>query len=101
MTKPTLVNLHPPRLRRFIRLPEVERLAGLKAAAIYDKMSRGEFPRQVPLTDNPNARKKGVAWIVEEIVAWQEARIADRDAQPPRKPYRPRREHPDSEPAAL
>jgi predicted DNA-binding transcriptional regulator AlpA len=88
----------PPQLRRFIRLAEVMRITGLRHAAIYSKMSRGHFPRQVSLSVNPRAKKDSVAWLEDEIIAWQEARIAARDAKPLPKPYRERR--PDNTPPA-
>jgi prophage regulatory protein len=78
----------PPRLRRFIRLREVLRITGLSQSALYDKMSRLEFPRQVTLGDNPRARKQSVAWVESEVAEWMEARITRRAAEPPPKPYR-------------
>jgi predicted DNA-binding transcriptional regulator AlpA len=78
----------PPRLRRFLRLDEVERLTGLKHAAIYEKASRNEFPRPVKLSDNPKAKKHSVRWIEDEVIAWQEAHIAKRDIAPLPKPYK-------------
>jgi prophage regulatory protein len=80
-----------PQPRRFLPLKAVEDRTGLKHAAIYEKMSRGEFPRPVKLSNNPKARKHSVRWLEDEITAWQEARIAERDATAPPKPYRPRR----------
>jgi prophage regulatory protein len=81
----------PPRARRFLPLKAVEEMTGLRHASIYEKMSRGEFPRPVKVGDNPKAKTNGVRWIEDEIVAWQEARIAERNAAPLPKPYRPRR----------
>jgi predicted DNA-binding transcriptional regulator AlpA len=78
----------PPRLRRFLRLDEVERLTGLKHAAIYEKASRNEFPRPVKLSDNPKAKKHSVRWIEDEVIAWQETHIAKRDIAPLPKPYK-------------
>jgi prophage regulatory protein len=78
----------PPRLHRFIRLQEVLRITGLSQSALYDKMSKGEFPRQVKLSNNPRVRKQSVAWLEAEILSWQQARIASRAAEPPPKPYK-------------
>jgi prophage regulatory protein len=38
---------------------------------------RGEFPRRIPLTNNPNGR---LAWAEDEVDAWISERIARRDA---------------------
>lgn len=47
-----------------IKLPEVRRITGLGTTSIYNKMARGEFPRQVKLSIH------GVAWVKSEVVAW-------------------------------
>jgi prophage regulatory protein len=60
-------------LQRILRLPEVEAATGKKRSAIYDGMADGTFPRPVPLGE------RAVGWIESEILAWQEARIAERD----------------------
>jgi len=78
----------PARLRRFVRIAEVRQLTGLSTSTIYLKMSQGEFPRQVRLFDS-NLRN-AVVWLEDELIAWQEARIAERD-QPPSKPERKRK----------
>lgn len=48
---------------RFIRLREVERLAGLKKSKLYQLMKDGKFPKPYKL---------GMAsvWLLEEVVAW-------------------------------
>jgi prophage regulatory protein len=63
----------PPALVRFLRRPEVERAVGLGCSAIYDKMSRNEFPKPVPLSGG------AVGWIESEIAEWQAQRIAERE----------------------
>ena len=88
-----------PRLRRFLRLDQVREITGMPVSSIYDKMSRGEFPRPVKLSDNPKAKKHSVRWLEDEVVAWQQQRIADRDAAPPPKPYRKRRGEREAAPA--
>jgi prophage regulatory protein len=60
-------------LRRILRLPEVEAATGKKRSAIYDGIADGTFPKPVPLGE------RAVGWIESEILAWQEARIAERD----------------------
>jgi len=59
---------------RLLRLPEVSRATGLGRSAIYERMTRGAFPRAVEIT--PKAR----AWVEAEVRAWIAARIAERDA---------------------
>ncbi len=62
------------RPRRFLRLPEVMERVGLKHTQIYDRMSEGKFPRSVRVGD------RAVAWVEDEIDAYQEACIAQRDS---------------------
>jgi len=57
-----------------LRLYEVEAITGKKRSQIYDDIKNGKFPAPVPLGD------RAVGWIESEILAWQEARIAQRDA---------------------
>ncbi len=58
--------------KRLVRLPEVERITGLKKSAIYKKIKEGEeedkFPSAVKLGT------KHVAWISEEIYSWIDRR---------------------------
>jgi prophage regulatory protein len=63
---------------RILRLYEVEAVSGKKRSQIYDDIKRGKFPAPVPLGE------RAVGWIESEILAWQEARIAQRDAGPGR-----------------
>lgn len=53
---------------RLLRLPEVERLTGLRRSAIYEQMQRGVFPRSV------KAGKRAATWSETAVQAW----IADR-----------------------
>lgn len=59
---------------RFLRRRDVEEMVGYSRSVIYDKMSRGEFPR--PVRTGP----KAVRWIESEIVEWQQSRIQARAA---------------------
>jgi prophage regulatory protein len=59
---------------RFLRLPDVEKVAGIRRSTIYKLEGEGKFPRRVPL---PGGR--AVAWIEAEIHAWISACIARRD----------------------
>ena len=49
--------------QRLIRLPEVKALVGLGTTSIYDKIKKGEFPKQVKL-----GRLSG--WIEAEVECW-------------------------------
>jgi prophage regulatory protein len=49
--------------QRLIRLPEVKALVGLGTTSIYDKIKKGEFPRQVKL-----GRLSG--WVEAEVEGW-------------------------------
>jgi prophage regulatory protein len=62
---------------RMLRLREVKHLTGLGTSTIYLKMSRGEFPRQIPLGE------AAVGWSSREIESWLEAQCAKRDAGDP------------------
>jgi prophage regulatory protein len=62
-------------LRRFLRLPEVEAVTGLKRSQIYEDILDGRFPAPVPLGE------RAVGWIEDEVAAWLDARIAERDAE--------------------
>ena len=61
-------------VRRFLRRPEVEMVTGLPRSTIYDRMSEGTFPKPVKLGP------KAVGWLEDEIAAWVEAKISERDA---------------------
>jgi prophage regulatory protein len=62
-------------LRRILRLPEVEAVTGKRRSQIYEEILDGRFPAPVPLGE------RSVGWIEEEVAAWQNARIAERDAE--------------------
>ncbi len=59
---------------RLIRIKEVQALTSLARATIYKYMSEGGFPKQVSLGAN------AVAWVEEEVVAWIEGKVLERDA---------------------
>ena len=64
-------------VQRFMRRDAVEHATGLPRSTIYELMSEGRFPRPVRLGG------RSVAWIEAEILAWQRARLAERDAMHP------------------
>ena len=49
--------------QRLIRLPEVRAMVGLGTTSIYDKIKKGEFPKQVKL-----GRLSG--WVEAEVEGW-------------------------------
>jgi prophage regulatory protein len=53
---------------RLLRLPDVERLTGLRRSAIYEQMQRGVFPRSVKVG------KRAATWSESAVQSW----IADR-----------------------
>ena len=57
---------------RLIRLPEVERLAGIRKSTIYALMGKAppQFPRCVQVT------ARCVAWSESAVLAWVNAHIA-------------------------
>jgi prophage regulatory protein len=70
-------NLRPERMRRarrILRLPEVERRTGLHKSKLYDAVVQGVFPKPLALG------KRASGWVEDEIDAWIEQRIAERDA---------------------
>lgn len=61
-------------LRRFLRFPELRERCGIPYSRMHiDRLEKaGRFPKRVQLGEN------SVAWLEDEIVAWQAERIADR-----------------------
>ena len=53
-----------------IRLPEVISKTGLSRSTIYFQISKGNFPKGVPIGDHARG------WLNHEIDAWIEARAA-------------------------
>jgi prophage regulatory protein len=65
-----------PRLQRLIRLTELPLYVGIKRTVIAELITRGEFPKPVPISDSGRA----VAWLESDIIAWQNSRIAKRNS---------------------
>jgi prophage regulatory protein len=57
---------------RLLRLPEVERLTGLRRSAIYEQMQKGAFPRSV------KAGPRAATWSEAAIQAWIAERLDSR-----------------------
>jgi prophage regulatory protein len=63
-------------VKRILRRPTVELKTGLKRSEIYERMKEGTFPRPVHLGTT------AVGWVEEEIDAWIDQRVAERDERP-------------------
>ncbi|MBO2660803.1 AlpA family transcriptional regulator [Shewanella algae] len=59
---------------KLIRLKKVSELTGLGRSSIYNYMNEGRFPKSVKL--GPRL----VAWVEEEVQAWIQARIEERNS---------------------
>lgn len=66
-----------PSGRRFMKLEAVLECTGWRKTRLYEAIASGEFPKPIPLSDAGRA----VAWSEAEIIAWQEERLAARDAK--------------------
>jgi prophage regulatory protein len=64
------------RLNRMYRLRELPQFVGLRRTQIGELIKAGEFPKPVSLSDSGRA----VAWLEADLIAWQNARIAARNA---------------------
>jgi prophage regulatory protein len=64
-------------LQRMLRLPEVLASTGWSRSSLYQKINDGKFPAPVKL--DPDGR--AVGWPEVDVIAYQQTRIADRDAK--------------------
>jgi prophage regulatory protein len=62
-----------PTLERIILDRDLPKYVGLKETRRDELIAQGKFPPPVKLSD----RRKG--WLESEILAWQQARISERD----------------------
>lgn len=74
--------MNPNTPDRFLRLPEILSITGLKRVSLYNRMNPSSkyydpsFPKSVSLS----ATGKGsVAWLQSEVVAWMESRVGARN----------------------
>jgi len=61
-------------LEKFIRPRQVQEAMGWSRSTLYEKISRGLFPRPIKL----DACGRAVGWPEREIAAYQKGRIAAR-----------------------
>jgi prophage regulatory protein len=59
-------------MKQIIKLSEVKGVVPLSTASIYRLIKKGEFPKQIKLSE----RSSG--WVLEEVEQWLEERINDR-----------------------
>jgi prophage regulatory protein len=67
----------PNRLNRMYRLRDLPQFVGLRRTQIAELIKAGQFPRPVALSDTGRA----VAWLEQDLIAWQTTRIAARNAE--------------------
>ena len=60
------------RMKKFLRIREVQLFSGLSRSQIYSLVAKGEFPRQVKVSE------KASAWLLSELERWMEERVAGR-----------------------
>ncbi len=60
-------------VQRILRRREVTSVSGLPTSTLYEQIALGLFPKPVKLGE------RAVGWLEDEVNAWQEARIAERD----------------------
>jgi len=64
-------------LQRAFKLPAVKEFSGKGRSEIYEDIAKGLFPPPIKLSPGG----KAVAWLESDLVEWQRARIAERDAR--------------------
>ena len=58
---------------QIIKLPDVINLSSLSSASIYRLIKKGEFPKQIKLSE----RSSG--WLLSEVEQWLDDKISTRD----------------------
>lgn len=65
--------VHPPKSApardRFLRLPEVENITGLKKTTVYGLIKEGKFPRQIRVT------RRVSVWSEAAILSWVQSQM--------------------------
>ena len=59
--------------KELIKLPAVKRITTFSSATIYRLIDKGEFPKQIKLTERSSA------WSLEEIYNWIDQKKDERD----------------------
>ena len=63
--------------KRLIRIQDVVSLTNLSKSYVYQLCNQGLFPKSVRLVPGGSS----VAWVEEEVLAWIESRIRERDQE--------------------
>lgn len=61
-------------MQKLLRLPDVLEMVPLCRSQLYIEMERGRFPKPIKISNRANA------WIHSEVVAFVDARIAERES---------------------
>lgn len=61
------------RTGKFLRIKEVQGFSGLSRSQIYALVAKGEFPKQVKVSE------KASAWLLSELETWMSERVACRE----------------------
>lgn len=67
----------PRRLNRVYRKRELPAFVGLSRTQIQEMINAKEFPKPIKL----RAAGPTVAWLEDDLIAWQEARIKARNSE--------------------
>lgn len=62
---------------KFYRLADITQLTGLSKSVIKSQVREGRFPQPFKLSDGGRA----VAWMEDDLAAWQASRIATRGSR--------------------
>ena len=60
-------------LQKIYRRRAVESFSGMKHSALYTAIAANKFPKPIRVTE------RCVGWLESDLLAWQAARIAERD----------------------
>lgn len=60
-------------MAKYLRRAAITERYGIPTSTLYDWMAKGSFPRPIRLG------ARSVGWSAEELEAWEQARIKDRD----------------------
>jgi prophage regulatory protein len=63
-------------LSRMYRLRDLPQFVGLRRTQLSAQIKAGKFPKPISLSDAGRA----IAWLEEDLIAWQRARIGQRDS---------------------
>lgn len=71
------LNIHTRESKNLLRIKEVLKLTGLSKSYIYQLRSKGLFPKSIQLVPGGTS----VAWVEQEVLAWIDSRIQERDGE--------------------